>query len=354
MTTPPRRPPARVAVARVPLAAAVGAVVAVVASVTVASPLTAGSTAPPAGFDEQPLQAAGQAAAEVAFVGALRVTWSEGDRRHSESLLVQGGDGAVLVRGGNQVLASEGARLVEHAGGRWDLLSPPGSAPAGRPALRTKYQLTSYGGEPVVGRSTRVVEVRHGGVLLERLSLDDETGLLLRREQFAGGPSPTRVVEFETLTIGEATVPTVPTRVFDAAPEVVPATKVPSSVSAPATLAGGYRLVGVYKRGGVAQVVYSDGLYDLSVFQQPGRLDRGKGPAGDPVVVGDHRGSHLAWAGGHIVTWEGGGTVHTALSDAPLAQLLPAAASLPLAGSPSPFLRRLRQVCRALVQPFAA
>ena len=43
---------------------------------------------------------------------------------------------------------------------------------------------------------------------------------------------------------------------------------------APARLADGYTRVGVFRRDGVVQVLYSDGIYDLSVFERRGVLDR--------------------------------------------------------------------------------
>jgi hypothetical protein len=100
-------------------------------------------------------------------------------------------------------------------------------------------------------------------------------------------------------------------------------------------------------------VVYSDGLYDLSVFQQRGRLDRDKLPSATRVPIGADQGWHYAWPGGHVVVWAASGTVYTAVSDAPLEQMVTAVRTLPPARASRPLLRQLRQVCRALVQPLA-
>ena len=67
--------------------------------------------------------------------------------------------------------------------------------------------------------------------------------------------------------------PGLPSSVHDAAPKAISTRRLPDGVSAPETLPDGYQRVGVYQRGDTVQVVYSDGLYDLSVFQQPGRID---------------------------------------------------------------------------------
>jgi len=299
--------------------------------------------------EESPLQRAGRGAARVNFEGTLRIRWFDGVTARSELLSVRGANGSVVVRGGVAAMASPGQRLVEHAGGVWDLLWPSDQVGSGRPDPALKYQIAAAAVATVSGRPANVIEVRHGGALLERLALDQASGLLLRREQFEGaGGEPSRTVEFETVTVGGATAaPERPQTIVNVAPEPVAAPK------AAAGLAGGYQRIGVYKRSGVTQLLYSDGLYDLSVFQQAGRLDRSHLPAGADVELAASTGVRYAWPGGHVVVWAASGMVYTAVSDAPLSQVLAAARSLPLtSGSPS-LLRRLRQVCRALIQPLA-
>jgi sigma-E factor negative regulatory protein RseB len=332
--------------------------VAGLAAAVVASPAALNaspSVATTAASDDQPLQTAGRAAGEVSFVGVLQVRWSDGGVDHSETLLVQGGNGSVVVRGGTAVMASPQQRLVEHAGGEWDLLWPVVQGSAGRPAPSGKYQLDESPGPTVTSRATRVVEARQGGVLLERLYLDEETGLLLRREQFEAGSGPNRTIEFETLAIGGPTpAPSPPHNVVNIAPKVLSPRHLPAGVSAPAALPDSYQRVGLFRRSGVVQALYSDGLYDLSVFQQQGRLDHHGLPAGSKVSVRSKPGWHYAWPGGHVVVWEADGTVFTAVSDAPLGQVLTAVRSMPPSAGSPPFVRRLRQVCRALIQPLAA
>lgn len=308
-----------------------------------------------ADVDDRPLQVAGDAAAKLTFVGVLQVRWSDGRQDHQEILSVQAANGSVVVRGGNSVMASPQQRLVEHAGGVWDLLWPVDVVGSGRPSPDVKYQLVEAAPVVVSQRPARVVEVRHDGSLLERLALDQATGLLLRREQFEGGTRPYRTVEFESLVVDSSTPsPAMPRKVVNAVPKVVRAAKVPAGLSAPQALSDGYARVGVYRRSGVVQALYSDGLYDLSVFEQPGRLDGGKLPAGTPVTVRGRTGRHYAWPGGHVVVWEASGTVYTAVSDAPLQQVVTAVRSLPAPAPSHPFLRQLRQVCRTLIQPLAA
>jgi sigma-E factor negative regulatory protein RseB len=224
--------------------------------------------------------------------------------------------------------------------------------------------MVSQPGPMVSNRASKVIEARRGGVLVERMYLDADTSLLLRREQFENGQGPSRTVEFETVTIGPASPsldfpspspsPPSPSKVVNAAPKVVAAAHLPAGMSAPPILADGYQRVGLYKRSNSVQAVYSDGLYDLSVFGQRGRLDASEVPEGSRVTIRDSKGRRYAWAGGHVVLWHDGGTVYTAVSDAPLDQLLAAVRSLPTVTGSVSLLRRLRQVCRALVQPLTA
>lgn len=311
------------------------------------------AAADPTTADEEPLRTAGRAAEHVSFVGVLRMRWSEQGVDHNETVLVQGADGAVVVRGATAVMALPRNRLVQH-GQQWDLLWPVPREGQDRPEASAKYQLTSGAPAQVAGRSSRMIEVRDDGMLLERLYLDAETGLLLRREQFEKGTGPTRSIGFEAVVIGSASeAPRPPVSVVDAAPRLVAATQLPDRLSAPPQLPDGYRRVGVYRRSGVTQVLYSDGLYELSVFQQEGRLDRSGLPAGDQVSLRGKRGWHDVWPGGHVVVWQAGGLVHTAVSDAPMDQVLAAVRALPVVQRSPSLLERLRGVCRSLVQPLA-
>lgn len=328
--------------------------------------LSAGPTVSASPAD-QPLQTAGEAASRLSFVGVLQVQWSDGREEHSSILSVRAANGSVVVKGDNAVMASPHQRLVEHAGlraglrgqnaqsGVWDLLWPVDQAGMGRPPTSRKYQLTD--GLPVVvsSRPARVVEVHRGTALLERLALDVETGLLLRREQFENSSGrPSRTVQFQSVRFDPVLPgPAIPQKIVDAAPKALAVAKAPSGISAPDGLADGYERVGLYRHRGVVQTLYSDGLYDLSVFQQQGRLDSHKLPAGAIVTVHGNQGRHYAWPGGHVVVWEASGNVYTAVSDAPLQQMVTAVRSFAPARAARPLLHQLRQVCRALVQPLA-
>jgi hypothetical protein len=125
--------------------------------------------------------------------------------------------------------------------------------------------------------------------------------------------------------------------------------------AAPETLADGYQRMGVYKSGSVLHVLYSDGVYDLSLFQQQGRLRRSDLPGqGERVSVRGETGWRYPWPGGQLVVWSAGGRVFTAVSDAPADQVLTAVRSLPRVPQRElSFLGKVRRAAQALVQPLS-
>ncbi len=315
------------------------------------------STAGAAGAVDDPFDRAREAAARVSFTGTVEVRWLDGGTEHHEQVTVQSAAGSLLLRGGNQVMVSATSeRLVQHEDGGWNLLWPPALDRVDGPDPALKYQTVEEDGPPVAGRATIVVDVRQQSVLREKVFLDSATDLLLERRQFAPDGTVARVVGFTTLVIDPATAPPPsPAKSDNQAPEAVAPASLSSADLAPARLADGYTRVGVYKRDGVVQVLYSDGIYELSVFQRRGALDRQElGEEGGPVPVGKAAGWRYAWPGGQVVLWQAGPTVYTVVSDAPLDQVLTAARDLPVPATRNPsVLERLRSVARTLIQPLA-
>lgn len=311
--------------------------------------------AAPALAGPAPLEQAREAAEHTAFEGVLHVRWRDGDVTRSERLTVEAASGALVVHGANRVMARPAfGRLVSHRGGGWEEMWLPSLAPTHRPD-GSKYVTTSpVDGPQVAGRTSRVVEVHHEGALLERIYLDAETGLLLERDQFDPQGAVVRTLAFESLTIGHALAPPAdPGSKAHHAPKAVAPDRLGRSAVAPGALADGYQRTGLYRDGSVLHVLYSDGMYDLSVFQQPGRLRRSDvPPSGERVTVGRATAWRYPWAGGQLVVWSSGGKVFTAVSDAPADQVLAAVRSLP----PAPtrelsLLGKVRRACQALMEP---
>ena len=306
----------------------------------------------PAQATANPLEEARRATGRTSFVGLMHVRWQDGTGTRVERVSVQADAGALVFRGGTQVMAAPSSeRLVQHGGGgTWDLLWPAGLGPGSRPDMATKYSVVDRPGPVVAGHPTTEYDVSSDGRLRERLRLHTVTSLLLSREQFDDNGLSVRSVGFEALNLepSSPTLPAAPSDLERHLPRVVPA-------AAPAVVGDGYQRLGVYRRSGVEQSLYSDGLYDLSVFQQQGRLRRHDLPPGGAAVdVGGSGGWRYTWPGGNLVVWQGGDSVFTAVSDAPLDQVLVAARSVPRAERKASFWVKIRAACATLVQPLEA
>lgn len=321
--------------------------------------LVAGLAVPAhAGGGPEPLEQARYAAEHTVFAGVLEVRWRDGDETRSERLRVEAAGGSLMVRGANLVMARpDYRRLLAHAGGGWEEMWLPSLAPSARPDGAAKYRTTApVDGPAVAGRPTKVVEVHTGGALLERIYLDTETSLLLERDQYDRQGAIVRRLAFESLTIGGPVAPlNPPPSPAHYAPDEVQPGHLRSPAAAPESLADGYQRMGIYKSGSVLQVLYSDGVYDLSLFQQQGRLRRSDLPGrGEPVSVQGAAGWRYPWPGGQLVVWSAGGRVFTAVSDAPADQVLTAVRSLPrIPGGELSLLGKIRRAAQALVQPLS-
>jgi negative regulator of sigma E activity len=302
------------------------------------------------------LQQARQASEENSFDGVLDVQWRDGPSVRVERLTVRGRGGAMLVQGGNEVMArSPFERLLAHRGDRWQELWLPNLAPGPRPDGSVKYQVSDVSGGPVVaGRPTRTVEIRQQGVVRERMYLDSVTSLMLQRDQYGDSGQVVRTLAFETVDLGAGL--TSPVR-----PDAAEHASTPVSLHggmaamAPGVLAGDYQRVGVYRSDGVLHALYSDGVYDLSVFEQSGRLRRSDlPPSGERVTVGAATGWRYPWPGGQLLVWSTKGRVLTAVTDAPADQLVLAARSLPeLPRAELSMMAKVRRATAALMEPLA-
>jgi hypothetical protein len=315
-----------------------------------AGAVPAGVAGPPAALARpsgNPLDEARRAAAQASFVGVMQVRWRDGAQKRVERVTVRAERGSLFVTGGTQLMAAPTSeRLVQH-GDSWDLLWPAGLGPEARPDAAGKYRVDTREGPLVAGLRSTVFDISRHDRRRERLHLHTDTSLLLSREQFDDRGETVRYVGFEALTLTPE-VPVVPPAPTDHG------RRVPRAM--PASVGGafdGYQRLGAYRRSDVVQTLYSDGLYDLSVFEQPGRLRRDDLPDGGAAVeVAGGRGWRYAWPGGNLVIWEADGTVFTAVGDAPLDDILLAARSVP---PPRPrdasLWVKLRAACATLVQP---
>lgn len=139
----------------------------------------------------------------------------------------------------------------------------------------------------VAGRSAEAVEAyRQDGSLAARYWIDGGTGLLLRRDLVARNGSTTSSTWFAQLRLGKAAVAHPPPMAADewshALDPAARATWRKAGCTCADTLPGGLTLLQARTDDagaaggpghGVVHLLYSDGLTEVSVFDQPGQLD---------------------------------------------------------------------------------
>jgi anti-sigma factor RsiW len=142
----------------------------------------------------------------------------------------------------------------------------------------------------------------------------------------AASPAQHRVTAQQARTVAFTTIPVA----TGAARPAVRTSGLVAPFLAPSQLAGGYGLVSVLRRNGTLQVLYSDGVHALLVFEEGGVLDKGGlRSAGQTVALGSVRGVSYSWPGGHVLTWQSGAATYTVVGDGSADDVLAAARSLP-------------------------
>lgn len=288
------------------------------------------------------LERAREAAQSETFAGVVVVEWYDGRQVRTAQVQVQSAQG--VMRLGDEVVGTGARRFVRGPEGWLTLWGHDVVAVSPSPAV--KYVLTVEPGPLVAGRPTQVIEVRleSGERARERLYVDQDSGLVLRRELLDARGRPYRSVGFSTIS-PSASPPLAPRH--SRSQEPPPAGDVDAPYDAPPGLGAGYRLIGAYeKRGGALHLFYSDGLHGLSVFEQRGRL-ASMPPGGREVEVAGHTVRVYSASVGEAVVWEGDGVVYTAVSDASWADLAAAVGDLSHAERPGR-LRRLAEVVVSL------
>jgi hypothetical protein len=305
------------------------------------------------GDAERLLARAVAASQTVAHRGRVTIV-SFGDRGPQVTeLAVERGDDEVRVEqleGGHLDHAATrgGTRATE----RLLRVAGLGDAPDQLGLLRAKYVARQREVLELDTGPAAVVElVEHAsGVRRELLYLDTTTGLIVRRETYDRGGAPVRIVAYVALDTTPTATPAGggpgearhdPERV-GAAPRVGgdPAARAAAprlraaGFVVPDELGAGYRLLAVHElelaTTPAVHLLYGDGLYTLSLFQQQGRL--ASVARREAVALSTaHGGTVWRWPGSeprHVV-WTGDELTFTALTDAPADELLAAIDRLP-------------------------
>ncbi len=154
------------------------------------------SAAYPANPADRALDRARDAIHDYEFRGTVELAWHDPRGRHRETLPVVAIDGGLRVADG-RVLQHNGRSWLRSEQ-RWTTLWSGGREPAA-PAIGSKYDVVRRRGPRIVGRPTDAVVIRHDRRVVERMAVDRETGLMLRRERFDDSGAPTNRMEFVAL-----------------------------------------------------------------------------------------------------------------------------------------------------------
>ena len=290
-----------------------------------------------------------------------------------------------------------GPTLVETSSGSAPAAAGPGTAPvassdpaSGSPegvfgvtkslmALLGKHYVAVYRGTgTAVGRPAAVVDLySFGGSLAARYWLDKQTLVPLRRELFDAANNVVSEDSFVQVQFGAHPMPQLATTSAGAAASA--ATPPPQAQSqsqlawaaapaparfltsltrqgwaVPGTLPGNLPLYAAASAGTasgeIADLEYSDGLYDVSLFVQRGTLA--------PNMSGwqqERMDGQQAFVSGHSVTWSGSGFVYTMIADAPAQTVTQVVGTLPGGGPPGVLDRLGRGFARLarVIDPFS-
>jgi hypothetical protein len=291
-----------------------------------------------------------QEAAEThAFAGVVVVEWRDGQRWQSEEVPVRSAGG--VLRFGDEVVGTGTRRLIHTTNGWLSLWRNDVAMPG--PSPTAKYRFSVEPGPDVATRPTDVLAVHlaSDGRLWERLYVDHQTGLVLRRELLDVRGQPYRAVAFTAITdVEPGAAPETPRAARSKEP--IPAHHIQAPYWIRSKLGAGYRLAGAYKEGRVVQLFFSDGLHGLSIFEERGHL------SGPPATTAGLSGRAVEIAGrmmqaysgsvGEAVVWESDSVVFTVVSDAPWTDVASAVGDLPHLETPG----RLQRVARTVVSLF--
>lgn len=270
--------------------------------------------------------------------------------------------GAGLVvdsEGGLTLQVDDAGGDVVHHGEGWSLALPDATLATGDPIsdLEDKYEVRIAATERLLDRRCTRIDIRRreDAALRERLWIDDRSGLLLRRETYSGD-EVVRLVSYLSLDLQP------PSRDGHPAPDERPplderghgAASVDdggldalreAGWTVPEDLPGDYQLVSAYavaaEDSQPLHVVYGDGLYAVSVFQQEGQPDWQAMPAGAQRLE-DVEGEVYAWPGAipQRYVWTVDGRTWSVVTDAPSDDLRAILDELPQPHSPG-LLERL-------------
>lgn len=268
------------------------------------------------------LERASKAPATTAYHGVQFVSaWTEEGAAGLVVNVSHRPGAGTFVRSDATVQTAASASHVPEGAGEPSL----GGSSRGLALLAANFALRIAGRADVAGRATEVVEVRRrdGQFPAARFWLDQQTGIVLRREVYDERGRTTRASAFVEVEVGQAASATGSATTMAAAwPHEVDPGRFKSMRAkgwvCPERLAGTLQLVDARRAGDrdILHLSFSDGLSSVSLFEQRGRLDKSK--------LTGYRAS--SFRGGTVYVrdgvperrvWSSHGMVFTVVADAP-------------------------------------
>jgi hypothetical protein len=283
------------------------------------------------------------------FAGVVEVKWRDTDGdAHSTRVRVQRHDGDVVVEGDRDVRARGDERFVESPEGWTSIGGVPD--PNGFVDPGAEWRLESTGDErDIAGYTTFAVEAVdvETGLVRERLYLARRAPFLFQRETLDEDGKVVRSVQLVRWQPAPGGRGAAPTAVVEEEPVAVAP---PGHM--PETAGDGFRLVSAYELDdGVIQLVYSDGLFEVSAFVDDGELDAGALPPGAATrALGGEEARAYSTAVADVLVWQDDDDrVLVWVSDAPPDLLAAVATSFTADDDPG----ALGRAAEVLLGPFA-
>ncbi|HHW13960.1 MAG TPA: hypothetical protein GXX28_03380 [Firmicutes bacterium] len=223
--------------------------------------------------------------------------------------------------------------------------------------LQHNYTLRTGGRGSIAGRSTEIVELVPRGCSrpVQRLWVDQQTGVILRTEQYRFDGSLAALTVF-TAFEPVASLPEdlfhlalpkgvrVTRRLDSAAPLKALTEESGFPVRLPSELPPGFvfagAAVGRPEKENVVHLRFTDGLTVISLFEQAARpFTRYRLEGAKAVALKSGRGWLREECGGYVLNWTDGGINFTLVGEVPAAVLLRLANSFPAEASPLDYVR---------------
>ncbi len=113
-----------------------------------------------------------------------------------------------------------------------------------------------------------------------------------------------------------------------------------------------YRRIAGYQAGDVVHVVYSDGTFVVSIYEQPGTVIWSGLPAGDRMTIGRDPAWTTKRGQGEILVIERRSMVFTMIASAPHEEMMEMAAAMPARATQPGLGERVRRACEQFVDSF--